>query len=267
MLKKFIAYFAIFASLTLTGCKLVTEVGEGGQLDSLSGVYNCNQFATCTIDITAADFDETFTAVPKGGYVFSHWKGGKNYNCAGSENPVCQVANTSLAGNAGAESAIASNAEYYIEPVFRALRVPSAVFVDDSGKVVGVPVGWNPEPVLLPFFDGFSTTGVLELAPFNTALKGGQSLYDDSSCGQAGGSAYLSANANYTQTQPLYLLGETINGGYNVPVQNASITSVLYNSYVTTSGVCVTATGSSRGIPAVYAGDPGIVMPLRVEFR
>lgn len=125
--------------LSLAGCRLLTEIGEGGELDSASGAHDCSQFSTCAIEITAADFDETFTAVARPGYVFSHWKGGEKYQCPGSASPVCEVSNTLFAGNAQAEAVIASGAEYYLEPVFKALRVPTPVVVDAAGKIIGVP--------------------------------------------------------------------------------------------------------------------------------
>jgi hypothetical protein len=127
----------------LTGCFLTLDVGEGGYVESTIGY--CEESSSCSYEVTDTSFDESFTAIAKGGYVFSHWRGGDGYQCPGSENPVCQVSNTQGAGNANAESIVASDADFgIVEPVFRAQRRPAPVVVDATGTVVG---SLNPDGI------------------------------------------------------------------------------------------------------------------------
>lgn len=122
-------------SSMLTGCFLTLDVGEGGMVESNAG--DCEQFSTCSYEVEDATFDETFTAIPKGGYVFSHWRGGEGYLCPGSENPNCVASNTEFADNEGAAGFIANDIEFKIEPMFRPMTVPSLVMVDANDKVIG----------------------------------------------------------------------------------------------------------------------------------
>jgi hypothetical protein len=124
--------------------------------------------------VTDTSFDESFTAIAKGGYVFSHWRGGDGYQCPGSENPVCQVSNTQGAGNAYVEAGVASDDDYgIVEPVFRVLRVPVLSTVDATGKFIGTPInhrdgaksvyaaveGSTAAVLLRRYYDHFETEG------------------------------------------------------------------------------------------------------------
>lgn len=103
----------------LSSCKLVLMVTSGGDLQSLSGNNDCAGGNLCEIEILDTSFDETFTAIPRAGYVFEKWQGGQGYLCPESTNPTCAISNTFLAGVAGAEPVIASGAFYYAKPVFK----------------------------------------------------------------------------------------------------------------------------------------------------
>ncbi len=110
----------LFSSLiTFGGCRLAVVVVEGGEVQSV-GSGTCLAGKNCVIEITGANFSETFTAVPhsEGAYVFEKWNTGGSFLCAGSIDPVCVVDNTLLAGNANAEQVIASDKTFYIMPVF-----------------------------------------------------------------------------------------------------------------------------------------------------
>ena len=119
----------------LSGCFLTVDVNKGGKVESSLG--ECAEFISCTYEVTDTSFDESFTAIPNSGYTFSHWRGGDKYQCPGSENPVCQVSNTGLAGNANAEAVIAGNSEYKIEPVFTRNSEPKYVVRDGDGNPIG----------------------------------------------------------------------------------------------------------------------------------
>lgn len=115
--------FYLFFTLLLAGCKLALVVVDGGSISSKSGRHDCQSGSNCVIEITAADFNETFVAQPASGFEFSHWLSGDNMLCGGSTNPECVADNTALAGNAGAAAVIATDEIYYILPVFVATEV------------------------------------------------------------------------------------------------------------------------------------------------
>lgn len=66
--------FKIFVLLAVTslvtGCKLAVMVSSSGDVTSLSGTRDCLAGSSCEFEVADATFDETFTAVPKEGYVF-----------------------------------------------------------------------------------------------------------------------------------------------------------------------------------------------------
>ncbi|CAA0118197.1 Uncharacterised protein [Halioglobus japonicus] len=102
----------------LAGCKLATIVTTGGDVFSLSDIHNCYGGKVCEIEVTDTTFSESFTAIPRAGYAFSHWAKGDFFLCANSTEPTCTVSNVNMAGNTPAEAVIASDKMYYIMPVF-----------------------------------------------------------------------------------------------------------------------------------------------------
>ena len=59
-----LSLFSLLMAL-LSGCKLAVMVSSGGYVQSLSGTQNCHGPNYCEIDISEADFSETFTAVAR----------------------------------------------------------------------------------------------------------------------------------------------------------------------------------------------------------
>ena len=102
----------------LPGCKLALVVVEGGSLGSDSGLYSCQEGNNCLIEITSADFTETFIALPNEGYEFVKWLSGDNMLCGGSTDPRCVVDNRPLASVPGADAVITSDRTFYLLPVF-----------------------------------------------------------------------------------------------------------------------------------------------------
>lgn len=108
----------ICLAAAITGCRLGVVVFLGGDVISASGSHDCLQGNACEIQIDDSNFTETFTAIPKTGYVFSRWETGDKFICGGSISPSCTVSNTAFAGNPDFEAVIASDQLFYIMPVF-----------------------------------------------------------------------------------------------------------------------------------------------------
>jgi len=103
-----IRHFTLLACLlVLQGCRLVLVVPEGGTLQTASGAFSCPASSRCEIDISAASFDETFTAVASTGYRFTGWRQERGYFCGGTTE-ACRV--FSLGFDA--------DLEFYLQPEF-----------------------------------------------------------------------------------------------------------------------------------------------------
>jgi hypothetical protein len=107
----------------VTGCKVGVAVFEGGNVQSHSGVRNCEEMYTCIFEVQDMNFTETFIAIPKEGYEFKNWKSGNLFLCANSTEPICEVDNTLLKGNEDAENFVASDEMFYLIPVFKFIGV------------------------------------------------------------------------------------------------------------------------------------------------
>lgn len=114
--------FKIFGVLAITGmvtgCKLAVIVPSGGDVTSASGTKNCTGGSLCEHNITAANFNETFTAVARPGYVFTKWSAGPGFRCPNSTNPTCVISNVGAAGNPAVEAVIATGQHFYAMPLF-----------------------------------------------------------------------------------------------------------------------------------------------------
>jgi Divergent InlB B-repeat domain len=104
----------------IAGCRLNLVAPTGGDVTSASGTRNCAGGSTCEFIIADNTFNETFTAVPKPGYVFSKWSAGDGFQCANSTNPVCAINNTAYAmgSNAAIDNYIRSGVLIYAMPLF-----------------------------------------------------------------------------------------------------------------------------------------------------
>jgi uncharacterized repeat protein (TIGR02543 family) len=121
MTSRLIKILILPAVITLVAsCKVDLIVSSGGDVTSLSGTRNCTGGSTCEFIIADNTFNETFTAVPRPGYVFSKWSTGDGFQCPNSTNPVCTINNTAyvMGSNAGIDSYIQSGVINYAMPLF-----------------------------------------------------------------------------------------------------------------------------------------------------
>ena len=81
------------AVMMIAGCKIAVMVPSGGDVDSSNPILSCSEGNLCEFDITEAQlpFNESFTAIPKAGYVFEKWSDGADFHCANSTNPTCSI--------------------------------------------------------------------------------------------------------------------------------------------------------------------------------
>ena len=130
----------------VTGCKLALIVPSGGDVVSESQLNNCAGGQICEFEIHDATFDETFTAQPREGYVFSNWEeglDGERFRCRGSTDPVCTVSNTQLAPVASLIPVSEYGAIYYLLPRFEFVGIDTdndgaKNFLDDDDDNDGV---------------------------------------------------------------------------------------------------------------------------------
>lgn len=128
------ALLLLWLAGSLAGCKIGVIVTQGGDVQSQSGANNCSAGNVCEIDIKDTDFTESFIAIPKEGYVFSHWYSGDGFLCADSTDPTCFLSNVAVAGDAGLEAIVASEWMAYLMPVFTFLGIDTEDIVIASGQ-------------------------------------------------------------------------------------------------------------------------------------
>lgn len=162
--KVFKALLLVSIAGLIGGCKLAIVVTSGGDVTSLSGTRDCAGSATCEVEITDTTFEETFTAIPREGYVFSHWQAGvageERYLCPGSTNPVCLISNTAFAGIPAIELLIDEGAFYYVLPRFEFVGIDTdgdgvANHLDTDDDNDGVLDADDNCPLVAPNEDGF----------------------------------------------------------------------------------------------------------------
>lgn len=106
-------------SVLLSACKLAVIVVEGGEVQSVQS-GTCMAGAVCIHEINAADFTETFTAVPDPGWYFDGWNAGDGFFCATESGSSCVLNNANLGGNAAVQAIIATDTAFYLLPRFKA---------------------------------------------------------------------------------------------------------------------------------------------------
>ena len=122
--------------LALGGCKLVVILVEGGEVQSeYSGTCSISSTSpptgnVCIHEIADTSYWESFTAVPDEGWYFVKWNEGGNFLCASSSSLTCIVTNAPLAGIPAAESEVASDATYYIMPIFAKAELPRTILAN-----------------------------------------------------------------------------------------------------------------------------------------
>lgn len=189
--------------------------------------------------------------------------------CAGSENPVCQVSNTSLAGNPNSEAVVAGASVFSIEPVFRVMRVPSSVVVDATGKFVGTPAGfyggrWNvytkvegSTAAVRLYIEGgnrFQTEGTVYFTGYGCT---GEAYTGNTLTNFLGGGLLRNASANITSVYAPNLSVDI------VPAEQLTITA-----YTTSNGNCINNASVNNGdlYPAV-AQELDATFPLKNVWR
>ena len=156
---------ALCLSLLATGCKVALTVTSGGDVTSLSGANDCAGGSLCEYEVTDTNFSETFTAVPRAGYVFSKWQGGAGYLCAESTNPTCTLSNAPVeerpeAQRDLADTVIASGVYYYVQPLFTFVGIDTDEdgtkdYIDPDDDNDGVLDADDNCPLEGPNLDGF----------------------------------------------------------------------------------------------------------------
>lgn len=109
-------FLAALLCCTAMACKVIVIVPEGGKVVSEDG-FECLGGQTCEIDVSDTTFDSTFTAIPDEGNTFSRWKRADRYFCGGSTQP-CPLNATGFGGDQNLLDVLASDQEFYIEPIF-----------------------------------------------------------------------------------------------------------------------------------------------------
>ena len=100
----------------IAGCKIVVSIPFGGSVTTEDG-FQCQSGQTCTVDVTDETFDSTFKAVPAEGYTFTHWRRKPSAFC-GADTKPCHLSTTSFGGNSALLDLLASDQEFFLEPVF-----------------------------------------------------------------------------------------------------------------------------------------------------
>lgn len=104
--------------LTLAGCKLAVIVTSGGDIISASSTRDCASETICEFTTLSDDFAETFTAIPREGYVFKQWAAGPGFMCGDSTDPHCNVTNVGLSAFNGVMDVITSGQILHAMPLF-----------------------------------------------------------------------------------------------------------------------------------------------------
>ncbi|MBK8307042.1 MAG: fibronectin type III domain-containing protein [Gammaproteobacteria bacterium] len=110
--------------LSLHGCKVQVSAPAGGSVISGSGNHNCASGRTCLVNVPGFGFSDTFTAVPKAGYVFTGWATGHRHFCAG-ETGSCVINPGPVAS---LESSDNSSLVKFYRDMRRMLADPQAIF-------------------------------------------------------------------------------------------------------------------------------------------
>ncbi len=159
------ALLIISLAMLATGCKLALTVTSGGDVTSLSGNRDCVGGSLCEYEVTDTSFVDSFTAVPRPGYVFSKWQGGDDYQCAESTNPTCTISTNLIESFQGpargvADTIIASGRYYYVQPLFTFVGIDTDEdgtkdYLDPDDDNDGVLDADDNCPLEGPNLDGF----------------------------------------------------------------------------------------------------------------
>ena len=105
-------------SAMVAGCKLAVIVVEGGTVESINS-GSCFEGNICINSVTDPDYNGTFTALPKSGWVFEKWASGSRFFCGGSTDPECHLSAQVHGIDVLIALIIASDETFYLMPVFK----------------------------------------------------------------------------------------------------------------------------------------------------
>ncbi|MCX2982493.1 hypothetical protein EYC98_16645 [Halieaceae bacterium IMCC14734] len=264
------------AASLLSGCYLEAFVGSGGEIKSLSGTRDCEVNSVCLFEVTDTNFNESFVAMPKPGYVFSKWKAGSGYLCGDDTNPICTANNTGYVGNPSADAIIASDYRYHIIPIFELAETSGtdAVVVDATGKVIGIPAaglqegqaGYGGEMTVYMTFDGLEGAHLAVLDTHEERVKQYErfipAFYSDFGCD----APFIVMDA--PQNEPAYAIATARQQFYAVDLSAEPVEYTRRTRWDDAAESCQTLgqTLLSTGLPMVPV-EIDITWPIRVELR
>lgn len=166
----FRAFVFITLGLSLSACRLVLTVPEGGEVHAyeefdISGPrLVCDEGSQCTRSIATPGFVAHYTALPHAGFKFAGWSQEQSFVCGpgrGSsslESTECIVDNSSFAGIPELEALVADDAQFVnAAPIFipEDTSVPIVDTVSVAGRVWAQPAD----------FVGLSWEGINRVCP------------------------------------------------------------------------------------------------------
>jgi hypothetical protein len=102
----------------IAGCKIAVIVIEGGEVQSDSS-GTCVAGTICIVEVTDANFFESFEAVLEEGWYFHGWNSGDRFLCAGSTNVSCNLGFQGHEESEAVADMVASSETFYLMPVFK----------------------------------------------------------------------------------------------------------------------------------------------------
>lgn len=126
--------------IAISGCKIVIEVPEGGIVTTESGAFECRQNRVCVVEVDDTFFDEVFEARPHRGWEFRGWAKRQRGFC-GDKLGFCALATTAFAGNERLLALLASDQEFYLQPVFEQVPMIAREDVLVNGTSTETPTG------------------------------------------------------------------------------------------------------------------------------
>ncbi len=130
----------LLAALVTSACKIEITVPSAGDIETESGQYVCASGKNCTIDVVDFDFDETFVAKPKKGYLFDGWKNEAKHFCAGKLK-TCRLSTAGFRGNEALENILRSDEVFFLAPTFIPIPVKTALTLTPEGGDFELPEG------------------------------------------------------------------------------------------------------------------------------
>jgi hypothetical protein len=258
----------IFVAVTglVASCKLAVILVEGGEVQSI-GSGTCITSPTvpqtgtvCIHEVADTTYSETFTAVPDTGWEFVKWNTGGGFLCPDSTDPTCVVSNVLLAGNSVAEAIVASDAAYYIMPIFAESGLPITDTVTANGK----------EWAQVELFYNLSWDEIDAVCASNPCVEGSVlNGYNMTGWTWASNSDFVDLLNSYGINPPLVT---PANGGsiaYTTAPQGWGVQFFAAWNAITDNGICEQVLEgwlSDTYLTSKYAGGVGKQCPFSAEF-